>query len=220
MKPFRFKIVKRSIKVDLPSFPAQTSQDEPEQLTGMVQNKQASAPEERMAKALDEAKIQYIFRYTVGAPRGMPGWKELDFVVYSGGLIHAVEVDTAFTHRNKQQSDILHDAIVLGDQALKTMGEVYPTVMHVDGDADLADKDKANKFVQKNFTRGGQTIGRAIEYEAVASRIDTPAQIPASVIPQVDKVSATNKKKAFNKVLKTSPKNTAMSKKVSRYDKG
>lgn len=116
----------------------------------------ASAPEERLAKALDKNGTQYEFRYIVGAPKGMPGWKELDFLIASGGLIYALEVDTAFTHRMKQNSDILHDAIILNDREIQTFGELYPKVTHVDGDSDLVDQESANKFVKNNFIKSGE----------------------------------------------------------------
>lgn len=220
MKPFQFKIVKRAIKVDLPSYTSIQADTEPEQLTGVVQGMNASAPEERMAKALDKAGIQYIFRYTVGAPRGLPGWKELDFLVSSGGLLHAVEVDTAFTHRNKQQSDVLHDAIVLNDQNIKAMGEVYPQVLHVSGDSDLSDQDSADKFVKMNFTRGDATIGRANEFQTPQP---TPViQAAQPILPT--SVPSINKKKTKQIVNNQNvvPKrisNTSMDRKVERNDR-
>jgi hypothetical protein len=183
---------------------------------------------------LDESKIQYIFRYVVGAPKGLPGWKELDFLVYSGGEIRAVEVDTAFTHRNKQQSDVLHDAIVLNDRAINSMGELYPTVMHVDGDSDLADKDKARKFVQRNFTRGVQTMGRTNDYEvpepSPSLPSPAPSPTPANVVPQITRKDIGNADRKEQKArqaaqqakrapAKAAPKNASQAKKISKLDK-
>lgn len=220
MKPFRFKIVKRALKVDLPSFTSNEAATEPEQLTGQVQGMQASAPEERMAKALDKAGIQYLFRYTVGAPRGLPGWKELDFLISSGGLLQAVEVDTAFTHRNKQQSDVLHDAIVLNDQSIQAMGELYPRVMHVSGDSDLSDQDSANKFVKQNFTKGDATVGRATTYETTP--LAATQQAPAQQIPQtsVPSVNRQKPRQTIGKTINTQvTRNTSMSRKIERNDR-
>lgn len=220
MKPFQFKIVKRAVKVDLPSFPSQSADSEPEQLSGEVQGKKASAPEERMAKAFDKAGIQYIFRYVVGAPKGLPGWKELDFVVSANGVMNAIEVDTAFTHRNKQNSDVLHDAIILNDRYLRQMGEMWPQVRHVDGDSDLADQQRADRFVKMHFSRSaGGAIGRGTEYE-------TPPPPPvvefvAPDIPEPAQVTRREPKKVVNKPVKqkNSTSIRAMDKKIDRMDR-
>ena len=117
----------------------------------MVKDMDASAPEERLARALDKAGINYYFRWTVGAPRGLPGWKEVDFIISSGGLIYATEVDTAFTHRTKANADVLHDAIILNDRNLNEMGTLYPQVLHADGDSELANKTNAESYVKQRF---------------------------------------------------------------------
>jgi hypothetical protein len=119
----------------------------------MVQGMQASAPEERMARALSDANIQYQFRYTVGAPRGLPGWKELDFLILTHGIVYALEVDTAFTHRDKGQKDVLHDAIIQNDPDINSVGTLWPTVLHADGDTDLADNTNARSYVKKTFNK-------------------------------------------------------------------
>jgi hypothetical protein len=113
----------------------------------------ASAPEERMAKALDKANVQYEFRYTIGAPRGLPGWKELDFAVLHAGILYAVEVDTSFTHREKAFADVLHDAIVLHDPQLNAIGTLFPQVIHANGDEELSSQDSANAYVKKLIGR-------------------------------------------------------------------
>lgn len=148
---FKFKTPKKTPLIGLPSLPTSNAEQDEEVLTGTVQGVKASAPEERMAKALDKAQIQYIFRYTIGAPRGLPGWKELDFLVLTKGVTYAIEVDTAFTHRNKANSDVLHDAIILNDQGIQASGEVWPSVIHADGDLDLATKTSAAQYVKKLF---------------------------------------------------------------------
>lgn len=147
---FRFKTVKQTPLIGIPSLPRIGGAEE-ELLTGEVQGVKASAPEERMAKALDKAKIQYIFRYTVGAPRGLPGWKELDFLVLTKGIVYAVEVDTAFTHREKGNTDVLHDAIIQNDREINSSGILWPQVIHADGDTDLSTNDSAKSYVKKLF---------------------------------------------------------------------
>jgi len=112
--------------------------DRPERLSGSVKNMPASAPEERLAIELGRRRKVYYFRMALGASRNMPGFKELDFLIQDApGMYYAVEVDTAFTHRGKQEADKLHDAIVLGDLRKNNIN-VYPQVFHLDGDSDLA----------------------------------------------------------------------------------
>ena len=135
-----------------PIKPRADTGDEAELLGGMVQGKKASAPEERLFRALDEIGIDNAeFRYTIGAPRGLPGWKELDALIPTkSGLIFAVEVDTAFTHREKGRADVLHDAIVLQDLTKQGMN-IWPKVIHLDGESDLSDRRWALNTVKRFF---------------------------------------------------------------------
>jgi hypothetical protein len=117
-----------------------------------VQGVKASQPEERLARALDKVGTieGYEFRRTIGAPRGLPGWKELDFLIAARGQMFAVEVDTAFTHRDKGRKDVLHDAIVLSE--LERDGfEVYPQVIHLDGESELVDQKWAEATAKRLF---------------------------------------------------------------------
>jgi hypothetical protein len=122
--------------------------EEPELFTGMVKGFKASAGEERGGNALEQnPKVaNFFFRMTIGAERNMPGFKELDYLIETtSGLYYAVEVDSAFTHRDKGTSDILHDAIVLN--ALKHLN-IYPQVIHWDIDRDLPDRKTAAQTVK------------------------------------------------------------------------
>lgn len=125
-----------------PTRPKLDNGDEPELLAGKVQDLEASAAEERLARALDKQKILYYFRYTFGAPRGMPGWFELDFLPMKNGIFYPIEVDSQFTHRQKGRADVLHDAKVLSE--LDKVGVPYfPKVTHIDGEVDLVDQRTA-----------------------------------------------------------------------------
>ena len=124
--------------------------NEAEVLSGVVKNMQASAIEERFARALDKSRIPYEFRYTLFAPRNLPGFKELDFLLEKNGQMYAVEIDSLFTHRRKHEADRLHDALVLNE--LDQQGyDVYPQVYHVLGDTELADQTQANSTVKRMF---------------------------------------------------------------------
>lgn len=140
------------LKLPAPQRPRLESGGEAELLEGQVNGMKASAGEERFAKALRKitAVDGFEFRYTIGAPRGLPGWKELDFVVVKGGTLYAIEIDTAFTHRDKGASDTLHDAIVLKE--LKKLGmNLHPVVIHLDGESDLTDQKGADTTAKRLF---------------------------------------------------------------------
>jgi hypothetical protein len=133
-----------------PHKPRADTGDEAELLTGTVQGMKASAPEERLFNALRKIGISAEFRHTMGAPRGLPGWFEVDALVPVHGIVYAVEVDTEFTHRQKQRADVLHDARVL--KSLEGQGmQVYPSVIHLDGESDLVDQKWALATVKRHF---------------------------------------------------------------------
>jgi len=137
-----------------PHKPRVDTGNQPEILGGMVQNKKASAPEERFANALSKLKSvdSFNFRQTLGAPRGLPGWFEIDFVVASRGLIYAIEVDSQFTHRQKSgRSDVLHDAKALKQLSRQGM-QVYPSVIHLKMETDLVDQKWADISARRLFS--------------------------------------------------------------------
>lgn len=126
------------------------AKDEPEVFGGQIQGLKASIIEERFARALDGGKVSYQFRYTLGAPRGLPGWFEVDFLALQNGMVYPVEIDTAFTHRDKGRKDVLHDARVL--QELEKEGlSFFPKVTHIDGEISLADQKSAKALVKELF---------------------------------------------------------------------
>lgn len=124
-----------------------------EGLTGMVQGKTAAQDEERFARALDRNSqvMGYEFRLAVGAPKGMPGWRELDFLVETYSGYRAFEIDdTSFVHKGEsaRATDRLHD--ISRVQALQNMGaEVAHGVEHVDAVAHLQNQNDANRKVRE-----------------------------------------------------------------------
>ncbi len=150
MKRLKFQRVRRAPPI-LPKGGLRRSPSaaEPEALTGEVKGFKASAGEERAANALGQnSKVaDFFFRMTIGAERNMPGFKELDYLIEStSGMYYAVEVDSAFTHRDKGTSDILHDAIVL--ENLKNLN-IFPQVIHWDIDRDLPNRETAKQTVKQ-----------------------------------------------------------------------
>lgn len=120
-------------------------------LEGQVQGLKASAAEERAARALGVHQNVggFQFRLAVGGARNTPGWKELDYLVWTKAQqFFAFEVDSAFTHRNKQNADVLHDAIILKE--LEYL-QPYPQVIHLDGERDLVDMKSATQTFRRYF---------------------------------------------------------------------
>ncbi len=159
IKRFKYKGLREGpghIRLAVAGLGRQTSQAAlDEHLTGIIQDLAASAGEERSARALDKNQnvMSYQFRLPLGAPRNMPGFKELDLLVQAkSGIFYAIEIDTAFTHRMKANADKLHDAIIL--QELSYL-PIFPHVFHVgDGpdseeNASVATQDQANETFRR-----------------------------------------------------------------------
>jgi hypothetical protein len=111
---------------------AKFAKDE-EVLSGVVKDMSAAAGEERLARALDKhpAVLGYEFRKAVGAPRGMPGWKELDFLIETAFRYVAVEVDNmSFIHLGRDAESVFEDAQRIEGLA-KISVDVYE-IKHVD----------------------------------------------------------------------------------------
>lgn len=118
-------------------------------LTGAIGDMKASAPEERWARTLNLNRISFEFRLALGAAgRNLPGWFELDFLFPVRGIWHALEVDSAFSHRNKEYKDVLHDAWVLKE--LEYLG-IFPRVHHLDMDQHLASQELSNRTYKEMF---------------------------------------------------------------------
>jgi hypothetical protein len=122
-----------------------------ETLEGVVKDMPASAGEERLARALYryENVEDFEFRLPVGGARNTPGWKELDMLVSTkAGVYYAIEVDSVFTHRQKANADVLHDAIILRELSYLN---IFPNVIHLDNDHDLANQPMADASIRRIF---------------------------------------------------------------------
>ena len=87
-----------------------------EQLSGAFKGMKASDIEERFGNALmtHPSVVQVLFRMPVGAPRGMPGWKELDFLVQTHYGWRAFQTDDIeFIHvGGSKVKDALTDLVI------------------------------------------------------------------------------------------------------------
>lgn len=125
---FQYKIPRGRLELPLP--PRRPIPKEKEYFTGQVQGKKASELEERFARSLDRARLQYNFRMRInpqGALTAMisneRGEVEIDFLVYEGSLMYPVQIDGEIAHFAggwEKERDANKDAIV--NEVLKPMG--------------------------------------------------------------------------------------------------
>lgn len=112
----------------------------PEELYGWVNGLSATQGEERFYRALvKQMDVRNIaFRVPVGAPRGMPGWKELDFFVETYSGFRAIQIDGIdYVHRGTSEEDIIRDLITLKYLSSYNIG----IVTHVRADELLTQED-------------------------------------------------------------------------------
>ena len=145
-KAFQYKLPKkpaiqtlRKIRID----------KEPEFLSGQIDGRKASEPEERLANA-SRRYASFSFEFAVNGFRGQPGYKEIDFLFQRSGAILAVEVDEmSFIHRGELQGQDPDDLIRL--EGLRKLGINVPEIIHIDA-AKLATREDADRVARELFT--------------------------------------------------------------------
>jgi hypothetical protein len=122
---------------------------EPEQLSGQFRGMKASDIEERFGTALQKSKlvINVMFRIPIGAPRGMPGWNELDFLVetYTGYRAFQTD-DVEFVHLGTSAKDAFTDLKILIN--LQKDGIIIREIEHVKS-TKLTDSKQSNATVRE-----------------------------------------------------------------------
>jgi len=123
-------------------------------LTGKVKDLKASQGEERIARVLYK-KIQrgqvrdFYFRSSPGIPKGIPGWLELDFEIFSTHGNIAISVQGAsFVHRgeSKRNQDAINELLIM--DRLKKLGRAV-TKIHKIFDYELTTEEDAEKALKK-----------------------------------------------------------------------
>ena len=118
-----------------------------EQLYGSVNGMSATEGEERFYRAITKnTNVQgTLFRMSVGAPKGMPGWKELDFLVQTYTGYKAIQIDGAdYVHRGTTEEDKMRDLITINYLAQYGVNEV----VHVRADQ-LETQEGANEIARR-----------------------------------------------------------------------
>lgn len=96
VRPYRFKTSRKG-RLD-PDYVTPTAATD-ESLTGFVRGQKASDLEERLAFAINQAGLDFVFQYEVHSAFSLPGEeKTIDFIVYDGGTPFPVETGSLFVH--------------------------------------------------------------------------------------------------------------------------
>jgi len=145
-KPYKYK-TKTKARLD-PDYLTEEA-EAAEILTGYVRGEQASKLEERLAIALNEAALDYLFQYPVYSAYSLPGEeKTIDFIVYDGGVAFPLETGSWFVHGQPSQveADKSRDQIL--NEILKYRG--FRPIYRVPFDHP-EDLDDARQIVKELF---------------------------------------------------------------------
>lgn len=148
-KPVRLKITKPKPPDLISRKPNLRGKVVPEVLTHQVQGQKASNLEEHLANALDAHNIEYEFQYIHGAPKGLPGYNALDFLIYHGGTYFPTQVDdTTFIHKGTEAHDKVVDIKTMNDLTKEGLNP-FP-IRHITQD-DLGTPEDAERYVRNTF---------------------------------------------------------------------
>jgi hypothetical protein len=125
-------------------------------LTGMVKERQAQEGEERLArefyKGIVKAQIRdFYFEWSPGVPEGLPGWRQLDYMVFGYGKDVAIAIDDVdFVHRSAKAKN--HDKVgdMLFLERLNKLGYDIREIKHIPA-SDLATQEGAAKVYRELF---------------------------------------------------------------------
>lgn len=123
-------------------------------LTGEINGLKAAQGEERLARVLNK-KIGagslrgFYFRSSPGLPKGLPGWKELDFEIFTLSGTVAVSVEGAsFVHHGeaKRNQDMINELLLM--ERLRMLGRPVPRIERI-FDYQLKTEADAEKALKK-----------------------------------------------------------------------
>lgn len=155
-KPFKYPKTRKPPSPELGS--RITPYKEKEQLTGYVQDQEASDIEERFANAL--YKNPYVdsfeFREFFFAPiRNIAGVDEVDFIVHVLGTTYMVEIDGAYAHKTlgQRSQDLQKDAVLnshLSGQGIPPVIRIPDGVLYPENSLDS--QESTNRIVMELFS--------------------------------------------------------------------
>jgi hypothetical protein len=152
VKARTFRYGKKASPDKIPHQRVVLKQEQDEGFTGKINNFKATMGEERFARALRKNinVAQFSFRMALCAPRGFPGQKELDFLVYlKNGGVRAYSIkDLTFIHTGdkKAAQDKIDEARM--KHFLNNQGVPVQEISFIDN-LDLSSQADADKMVKE-----------------------------------------------------------------------
>jgi len=149
-KPFKFKKIYPPGSEPFSRKPV-VATDGAEILTGYFQAKPAKRDEEFfMTEAVKNPNVLGVeFRMALGAPKGMPGWLELDALIQTHSGFRAFEIDDmSFIHLGQRESaeSVIKDTRRI--QGLRQKGIQVREIEHLDA-KNLDTREKTKKEIQR-----------------------------------------------------------------------
>ena len=149
VRPFKYKLSRTPAQITpVPSLPEVHAE---ELLIGFVHGKRASDLEERFARALDEARLQFIFQYPLYGAYQIPGEEnKIDFMVFDGPVLIPVEPRGGFVHESPSKKALDGRRTQILNEALARQGIRKITQLDFDEPRDM---DEARQLVRDLFAR-------------------------------------------------------------------
>ena len=149
VRPFKYKLSRTPAQITpVPSLPEVHAE---EFLIGFVHGKRASDLEERFARALDEARLQFIFQYPLYGAYQIPGEEnKIDFMVFDGPVLIPVEPRGGFVHESPSKKALDGRRTQILNEALARQG--IRKIIQLDFD-EPRDMDEARQLVRDLFAR-------------------------------------------------------------------
>src|SRR3990172_1638061 len=149
VRPFKYKLSRTPAQITpAPSLPEVNAE---ELLIGFVHGKRASDLEERFARALDEARLQFIFQYPLYGAYQIPGEEnKIDFMVFDGPVLIPVEPRGGFVHESPSKTALDGRRTQILNEALARQG--IREIIQLDFD-EPRDMDEGPPLVRELFVR-------------------------------------------------------------------
>lgn len=148
---FKFKRIPNKIDKKFPSQKPKVASEGEEILSGYVDGYPAARGEEFFMSEARKSKnvLDSEFRMTLGAPRHMPGWLELDALIGTLAGYRAFEIDDmSFVHLGQRESaeTVVKDHRRI--EGLRKIGVSVRKIEHLDA-ADLDNRQDTKKVIEE-----------------------------------------------------------------------
>lgn len=148
---FKFKTNTKRHNVKFPSNKPKTASEGEEVLSGYVDGIPAKRDEEFfMSEARKQQSVRHSeFRMTLGAPRHLPGWLELDALIETYNGYRAFEIDDmSFVHLGMREASETKLKDLRRKDGLAKMGIRVREIEHIDA-AKLETREDTKKVIRE-----------------------------------------------------------------------